>query len=226
MAPADPPSLKVFLSHKFKAPAINQFFFRLFSQAHVQFEVDKGQFAINVTRLERKIRDGDGFLAIHSYDNDGAQEVSDIELLERSKYFRLELELAARSRKPGMVLTDQRFRGVIDVPSTISSEQFDAREIAGAGEKPTSGRFLKAFSGFCERVRIASLYDVNFGNPARESWSVGLLLPAGSANGYRAEDIDAVSNGFARRVTSRFFFPGRRRLLPDGSPTSLPSTGS
>ena len=186
-------SIKVFLSHKYEAPVVNQYFFQLFSQANVQFEVDKGKFSINVTRLERMIRDSDGFLAIYPYDDDGVQDVSDADLLERSKYFRLELELAARSRKPGIVLTDKRYRGVIDVPSTMSGEQFDVREIAGSGAKPSSARFQRAFSEFCGRVRASSDYDLTFGDSVRDSGKVGILLPTGSPNGYSPEQIEGLS---------------------------------
>jgi hypothetical protein len=141
MPPDNSLSIKVFLSHKYEAPAVNQYFFRLFTQANVQFEVDKGKFSTNVTRLERMIRDAGGFLAIYPYDDDGNQDVSDADLMEGSKYFRLELELAARSGKPALVLTDRRFRGIIDVPPTMLREQFDVREIAGDGAKPSSNRF-------------------------------------------------------------------------------------
>jgi hypothetical protein len=183
-------SIKVFLSHKYEAPAINQYFFGLFSQANVQFEVDKGKFSTNVTRLERTIRGADGFLAIYPYDDDGTQEVSDADLLERSKYFRLELELAARSRKPGIVLMDMRFRGIIDVPSNMSHEWFDVREIASEGLKPSSQRFVRAFAEFCDRVNAASNYDISCGNPARDSDSVGILLDGG----YNPEQLAAVCN--------------------------------
>src|SRR5262249_7660286 len=153
-----------------------------------QFEVDRGKFSTNVTRLERMIRAADGFLAIYPYDDDGTQEVSDADLLERSKYFRLELELAARSRKPGIVLMDRRFRGIIGVPSSMSHERFDVREIASQGLKPSSPRFVKALAEFCDRVRTASDYDLSCGNAARDSDRVGILLD----RGYNPEQIAAV----------------------------------
>jgi hypothetical protein len=187
-------SINVFLSHKYEAPVVNQYFFRLFSQANVQFEVDKGKFSTNVTRLERMIRGADGFLAIYPYDDDGTQEVSDADVLERSKYFRLELELAARSRKPGIVLMDRRFRGIIDVPANMSQERFDVREIASEGLKPSSPRFVKAFAEFCDRVRAAVDYDISCGNTARDSDSVGILLDGG----YSSEQLTAVCNAVGK----------------------------
>ena len=190
MPSSEPLAIKVFLSHKYEAPTVNQYFFGLFSEANVQFEVDRGKFSTNVTRLERMMRGADGFLAIYPYDDFGTQEVSDADLLERSKYFRLELELAARSRKPGIVLMDQRFRGIIDVPSSMSHERFDVREIVSAGQKPSSPRFTKAFTEFRHRVRAASEYDISCGNTARDSDSVGILL----GSGYNPEQVATVCN--------------------------------
>jgi hypothetical protein len=191
-------TIKVFLSHKYEAPNVNQYFFQLFSHANIQFEVDKGKSSTNVTRLERMIRDADGLLAIHPVDDDGTKVLLDPDLAERSKYFRLELDLAARSRRPGIALTDQRFRGMIEVPTAMSREQFDVREIAGTGAKPSSSRFERAFSEFCERVRAASDYELSAGSPGRDSQAVGLLLPSGSANGYRADDIEAISTALTQ----------------------------
>jgi TIR domain len=121
-----------------------------------------------------------------------------LKLAERSRYFRLELELAARSRRPGIALIDQRFRGVIDVPAAMSREYFDVREIAGSGGKPSSGRFEKAFSEFSERVRAVSIYELTAGTPDRDSETVGLLLPFGSADGYSLEDLEAISNAVSQ----------------------------
>ncbi len=136
-------AIKVFLSHKYEAPAVNQYFFRIFSRANVQFEVDKGKFSINVTRLERMIRDADGFLAIHSVDDDGSQALDDAELAERSKYLPARIRTRLEIRRPGMALTDRRFRGIIDVPATMVRDQFDIREIAGSGAKPSERRMAR-----------------------------------------------------------------------------------
>jgi hypothetical protein len=191
-------AIKVFLSHKYEAPCVNEYFFRLFSTANVQFEVDKTKLSTNVTRLERMIRGADGFLAIYPLDDDGDFLATEAEFLERSQYFRLELELAARSAKPGLVLIDQRFRGIIDVPGGMCTEQFDVREIAGSGEKPSSGRFQLVFESFCKRVRAATLYELEVGAPARGSRSVGLLLPKGPQHAYGPAEIDAISEALEK----------------------------
>jgi hypothetical protein len=58
-------SFKAFLSHRYKSPDVNLYFFNLFAEsAEVQFEVDEGAFATNVTRLERMIRGADAFIGI------------------------------------------------------------------------------------------------------------------------------------------------------------------
>ena len=213
-------TIKVFLSHKYEAPSVNQYFFQLFSRANIQFEIDKGKFSTNVTRLERMIRDADGLLAIHPVDDDGNQMLSDPELADRSKYFRLELDLAARSRRPGIALIDQRFRGIIDVPAAMSREQFDIREIAGSGAKPSSSRFERTFSEFCERVRALSNYELSAGSPGRDSQTVGLLFPSGSANGW------AFTSTSARRSPRPRWWPGRpchcRTAGPGLRPPGLP----
>jgi hypothetical protein len=199
MAGGEQLAIKVFLSHKYEAPNVNRFFFQLFEGASVQFEVDKGKFATNVTRLEQMIRDADGFLAIHPADDDGNQDYSETELRDKSKYFRLELELAARSRRPGIVLTDKRFRGIIEPPATMSREQFDVRELVSEGAKPSSGRFARAFAEFCVRVRISSLWDLSAGFPWRDNASVGVLLPSSAKSGYGREEVDAICELIAQK---------------------------
>jgi hypothetical protein len=99
------PALTAFLSHKYKAPAVNDYFFRLFSRtANVEFEVDEGSLATNVTRLERLIRDADAFIGIYPFDEGGPENPTAADLTTAARYFRLELDIAARARKPGLVL--------------------------------------------------------------------------------------------------------------------------
>jgi TIR domain len=189
-------AIKVFLSHKYEAPCVNQYFFQLFSSTNLQFEVDKGKFSTNVTRLERMIRDADAFMAIYPFDDDGAQEASNAELMERSKYFRLELEIATRSGKPGLILLDRRFRGIIDVPTSMLREQFDVREVTGDGAKPSATRFIKKFSEFVDLVKASVQYGLSSGDAAGQSDAVGILLPAGSGF-YGPDHMAMVSKAIA-----------------------------
>ncbi|MGC4082867.1 MAG: hypothetical protein QM736_12325 [Vicinamibacterales bacterium] len=60
-----PLTLKAFLSHRYQSPAVNTYLHEIFSEvAEVQFDVDRGTGATNVTRLERMIRDTDAFVGI------------------------------------------------------------------------------------------------------------------------------------------------------------------
>lgn len=89
------PSWSLFLSHQYRATHLNLFFYKLFSEvADVQFEVDRGEFATNVTRLERKIRAADAFVGIYPFSK---SDPTPEKLRNESRYFRLELDLATRS---------------------------------------------------------------------------------------------------------------------------------
>src|SRR5258705_12673502 len=94
---ADPQlSFRAFLSHRYKSPEVNLHFFDIFSQAaEVQFEVDEGSTVMNVTRVERMIRNCDAFIGIYPFPGDSREATRD-RLSEASQYFRLELELAIR----------------------------------------------------------------------------------------------------------------------------------
>ena len=186
-------ALTVFLSHKYKAPAVNEYFFQVFSQtADVEFAVDVGSLATNVTRLERLIREADAFIGIYPFDEGGAANPTLDDLTNAARYFLLELDIAARSRKPGLVFSDQRFRGIISSPEPIQQVGFDIQEVTGGGAKPSSPRFAKAFSGFCRQVAASCAYGLtveprDFGN------LVGVLLPGEHGGiGYSREQVTAV----------------------------------
>ena len=60
--------LKAFFSHRYKSSEVNLYFHKLFAEAaEVQFEVDVGPTPINVTRLERMVRDSDAFIGIYPF---------------------------------------------------------------------------------------------------------------------------------------------------------------
>jgi|SRR5947207_15869533 len=102
-------SFKAFLSHRYKSPVVNLYFFNLFSKlAEVQFEVDEGSSTMNVTRVERIIRNCDAFIGIYPFPG-ASGEASREKLQEASQYFRLELDLAVRSRKPAIIFYDELY---------------------------------------------------------------------------------------------------------------------
>ena len=102
-------AFSTFLSHRYKSPEANLFFFKLFADiAEIQFEVDEGTFATNVTRLERMIRAAYAFIGIYPFPGTSDEAQKPEELKKASRYFKLELDLAIRSRKPAIVFYDER----------------------------------------------------------------------------------------------------------------------
>ena len=191
-------ALTAFLSHKYKAPAVNDYFFQLFSRtANVEFEVDEGSLATNVTRLERLIRDADAFIGIYPFDEGGPENPTAADLATAARYFRLELDIAARARKPGLVFSDLRFRGIISSPPPIHQVSFDIQEVTGGGAKPSSEKFQKAFGEFCTQVRASRAYGLTMDQG--DASNVGILLPQGG-----------VQLGYSRT--------GRRRTQHDSHP--------
>jgi hypothetical protein len=187
-------SFKAFLSHRYKSPDVNRYFFRIFADAaEVQFEVDEGAFAINVTRLERMIRDCDAFIGIYPFPGRDAVPERE-ELLHESRYFRLELDLAIRARKPGLILYDRRYRQLFKRPPSISSLEFDSLEVESPGGSPSAGLYRRAFRSFCERVAAWKEYDITAraaGDPV-EGVTVVLPLRSRGVDGYSAGEIDLV----------------------------------
>jgi hypothetical protein len=59
---------RAFLSHRYKSPRVNEYFFSLFDGiATPVFRVDEGTKATSVTRLERMVRDSDGFIGLYPF---------------------------------------------------------------------------------------------------------------------------------------------------------------
>lgn len=187
-------SFKAFLSHRYKSPEVNRYFLRLFADAaEVQFEVDEGAFAINVTRLERMIRDCDAFIGIYPFSGDAA--VPDREdLLRESRYFRLELDLAIRARKPGLIFYDRRYRQLFKRPPTIKALEFDSLEVESAGGSPSAGVYRHAFRDFCESVAAWKAYDVTARASGDLVEGVALVLPTARRDddGYSPATLDLV----------------------------------
>jgi hypothetical protein len=194
-------SFKAFLSHRYKSPEVNRYFFRLFADtAEVQFEVDEGAFAINVTRLERMIRDCDAFIGIYPFPaGDAVPERED--LLRESRYFRLELDLAIRAGKPGLILHDRRYRQLFKRPSSIRSLEFDSLEVESPGGSPSAGVYRRAFHTFCESVAAWKEYDVTARASGDVVEGVVLLLPMSGRDelGYSAGEIDVVKSVLGTR---------------------------
>ena len=192
---SNPPlSFKAFLSHRYKSPEDNLYFFNLFSEiAEVQFEVDEGLSTLNVTRLERMIRDSDAFIGIYPFPGSWKEAQDRANLLRASQYFRLELDLAIRSRKPAIIFYDKLYGNLLECPARITARDFDVHEIRSPGGSPRADVYRDAFRKFCEVVRTGMGYAVaQAGNP---KLTVGLALPAMKSGGnYQryAKEVEAV----------------------------------
>ncbi len=170
--------IRAFLSHRYGSPAVNLRFFELFSRAaQVQFSVDFGELATNVTRLERLVRDADAFIGLYPLAVPAMAEVSADELRKQSRYFRLELDLAIRAGVPTIVFADQRYGRLLECPGWARKYAFDAQEIESPVDGPGVGAHAKAFRTFSEGALAYQGYRVHQAVGMRERDTVGLLLP-------------------------------------------------
>ena len=127
-----------FLSHAYKAPAANLFAYDLNeAAATIAFRVDRGITSTSTTRLERMIRDADAFVAFWSLDEAVAKDRE--ARLKHSRYFRLELDMALRARKPGIVFADRRYSGLVRTPE-LALVRFDPQEAALGRDAPGFAR--------------------------------------------------------------------------------------
>lgn len=183
-----------FLSHRYKSPEVNLFFFDLFENiAEIQFEVDEGTFATNVTRLERMIRAADAFIGIYPFPGSPEEAQQPDELRKASRYFRLELDLAIRSTKPAIIFYDERYGNTLKCPDDITSVPFNFREITSAGQAPKARAFKEIFKKFRGLVTASMTYSAKQMNDPKTS--IGIALPdSSSTNGYKTEHIEIIKS--------------------------------
>lgn len=184
-------SFKAFLSHAYEAEELNIEFFKMLDEiADVQFEVDSGLKNLNVTRLERRIRDCDAFVGLYPFPGAPTDEPSPGETLKASRYFRLEMELAARAARPSIVFYDRRFQSAIQPLKGFSEKTFGPHDV-----RDMATRFRleikTAFQEFCRRLGAeiqgrAAGFEAN-----RSRREVGLLVPRGKS-GYPKSAIGAI----------------------------------
>jgi hypothetical protein len=191
----------VFLSHAYGAPDVNLFFFKLlFRTGAVQFEVDKGEFT-SVTRIERAMRRAEAFLGFHSLPA-GVEPTSDV-LSKSSRYFRFELDVAVRARKPGLLFVDERYGDLIPDVSGMEVHRYDFRELSEDSNSPRSDLYASAFKRLSSTVMAHR--KVKLDNPSAgevERWHsdrVGLLLPP--SGGYSKSLLDKIR---AKLVAAHF----------------------
>jgi len=199
----DRPIFKAFLSHRYQSVQTNLYFYDLLNEhAEVQFEVDVGTKATNVTRLERLVRDADAFIGFYTLpaDVDG----DDVEnAVKASRYFRLELDLAARARRPALLFVDKRYRNVIAPPPNVVELRYDHREIGERGRSRRHREFSEVVQAFCRQAAAACETEgVQPGAGTRDQ--VGILLPERAAvpTGFPPEQIAAIEESLdARGIT-------------------------
>ena len=168
-------SFSAFLSHRYKSPAVNLYFFKLFSEiAEVQFEVDEGTFVMNVTRVERMIRDSDAFIGIYPFPGTWDEAQTRGNLQKASQYFRLELDLAIRSRKPAIIFYDNLYGNLLKCPDSVMARDFDAREVTSPGGSPKADLYREAFKNFCTIVEKGMSYGVARARSPRKIVGIGL----------------------------------------------------
>jgi TIR domain len=214
MGGAAPLSFKAFLSHSYSSPRINLYFFNIFNSigVEVQFEVDAKKGSTNVTRLERMIRGSDAFIGIYPFEAaDDSTIPTHAELLKESRYFRLELDMAMRSRKPVLIFYDQLYGSLFRGLNGIRSRQFDSLEVLSAGGFPSEVLHRRVIQDFCDTVRAAKAYEVSLPEGLEPS-GVGLLLPDKEqlGSGYARADIELV------QATLQSYGFGDLRTLPPG----------
>jgi hypothetical protein len=185
-----PLTLKAFLSHRYQSPAVNAYFHEVFSDAaELQFDVDVAAGSTNVTRLERMVRDTDAFVGIYPYDGEGIERPTRQQLLDASRYFRLELDLAARARAPSIIFVDQRYGPAMGIPASMFVCTFDHQEVIGRGGSRNREGFRRTFQRFCENVEASMQYERTRPQPVDRS--VGILLPPAAYDEGVLQDLQA-----------------------------------
>ncbi len=200
-------TFKTFLSHRYKSPEVNLYFFEIFTEAaQVQFEVAVGNIPTNVTRLERAIRSASAFVGIYPlpielYGTDPTSE----QLTEACQYFKLEMALAYKFSKPCIFFIDKVYRNTLWVPDQRNVHYFDAREIYSPGKSVSRPKYLHAFKEFCKVVKARDVFDVRdqFSNSEKDRI---VFIPPLKTNrdAYNSAVIDILKNAVTSKLNLDF----------------------
>ena len=126
------------------------------------------------------VRHADAFIGIYPLPESPTERVTARQLRSASRYFRLELELATRARKPMAVFYDERFRAHLDLPTGIYQQAYDPQEVLSAGSTPSERRHLLAFASFAISVQKEMQYRAQIESQLLTApTTIGLLLPPG-----------------------------------------------
>jgi hypothetical protein len=196
---------RVFLSHRYQAPAANLYFWSILSEvAEFQFEVDPALMPdgtrkpTNVTRLELLIRECDAFVGIFSQPEHSNADA----IREETAYFRLETDLAIRSRKPTLLFIDHRYHRLFRVPSGFHIEWFNQQEIESPGVSPSRSRFNKTCAEFCNEVLASKSHAVNRRERIDPHRAAIILGSQGSDSPYSPTVVDELCGVLAREYVT------------------------
>jgi hypothetical protein len=185
-----PATLQVFLSHRYKSTEVNLYFFDIFREfAQVQFEVDKGSSTISVTRLERMIQNADAFVGIYPFPDSEDRFPAKIRLLDASKYFRLELDLALRARKPALIFFDRRYGALLQMPPPIAAHSFEIGDVLSRNATRRE-RHRRLFEAFLSEAISFTTYHSTRAIESGGGNRVAILLS--DSQGYSAELVQIV----------------------------------
>lgn len=206
---SQPRAIRAFVSHRYGSPTVNLRFFEIFSRvAQVQFSVDFGELATNVTRLERLVRDADAFIGIYPLSVEPQESPSIEELRKQARYFRLELDLAMRARLPSIVFADERYGRVLECPDWIRRYSFSAQEVEAAAS-PRMEVLAKAFKEFGHAAFDYQSFRMRQALSQRERSKVALLLPSIKYPQELRRRIGKVVEDAANREVIDFDWPPR-----------------
>ena len=160
------------------SPEVNLYFYEVIhSVSSLTFRVDRGPFRTSTTRLERMIRDADTFIGVFPIPGD-TREVHDREgLLRFSRYFRLELDMAIRSRKPAAVFYDQRYGNLFRMPPSVMRYPYDAQEVGQPYHPSAPDKLRNQVDTFCRTLIMTLKAEATSLESGYERGIVGILIP-------------------------------------------------
>jgi hypothetical protein len=166
-------SFTTFLSHKYEAAAINKYFFNLLNHdSTIQFEVDEGKLSTNVTRLEKMIRDTDAFIGIYPIVQNNADSFNFREL---SKYFRLELGMAIRAQKTGIIYADDRFGSLFKQNNKILKITYRHNDILSRADSPLNDTFKERFFDFTSDLNKRLNFDRKYSSSVYQRQNIAVI---------------------------------------------------
>lgn len=159
------------------SPEVNLYFYEVIhSILPLTFRVDRGTFRTSTTRLERLIRDADAFIGVFPIPGDTRAPHDRASLLKLSRYFRLELDMAIRSRKPAAVFYDQRYGNLFRTPPSVIRYQYNAQEVGQPEHLSTPGKLRNQVDVFCRTLTMMLEAEATELESGYERGVVGTLL--------------------------------------------------